>query len=218
MKPAAFSADDIDGVCDHLLGISAANTDTRTVISLAGIPGSGKSTVSNAIMRKLGSQAAILPQDGFHWPRDHLAKSDDPQEAFRRRGAPFTFDSRRFVETVASLKYNPEVYAPSFDHALKDPMERGIYIGPETKIVIVEGSFVSLEDEIWTEIGNCVDECWFVDVDFNVARERIIARHLESGISDTLQEAQLRTDGNDLVNARYIIDHSKPFDVVIKSS
>lgn len=218
MNPRTFSADDIDGMCERLLKLSAANTDTRTVVSLAGIPGSGKSTIAAALAKKLGSVAAILPQDGFHWSREHLTTLDDPEEAFRCRGAPFTFDSRRFVEKVAQLKLDSEVHAPSFDHALKDPVEKGVYIGPEVKIVIVEGSFVSLADEIWTEIEAHVDESWFVDVDLGVARERVIARHLASGISNTLQEAQLRTDGNDLVNARYIVEHSKLAEVIIQSN
>ena len=35
---------------------------------------------------------ANIKQDGFHYPKAALCTFDDPEFAFRRRGAPFTFD------------------------------------------------------------------------------------------------------------------------------
>jgi pantothenate kinase len=57
--------------------------------------------------------------------------------AFRRRGAPFTFDAEAFVEAVKSLqscfvtrKEDPRLALrfPSFDHAIQDPVQDDIYV------------------------------------------------------------------------------------------
>ncbi|KAK5725115.1 hypothetical protein LTR17_013228 [Elasticomyces elasticus] len=70
---------------------------------------------------------ALMPMDGFHHPKAILAAFDDPATAFRRRGAPYTFDARAFVDAVRALRAVPvmglddpltEIRIPSFDHAL----------------------------------------------------------------------------------------------------
>ncbi|KAK6458368.1 pantothenate kinase-like protein [Scheffersomyces xylosifermentans] len=193
----------------------------RYVISLAGVPGAGKSTFSEAVVKELNKtiKSAILPQDGFHLYRTELQKLPNPEEAIIRRGAPFTFNAKAFVDLVSKLnhpQYLVEVLkAPSFDHRLKDPVEDDIHIEADTKIVIVEGNYVSLEDEYWNEISSYVDETWFVKTDMDVVRERIVKRHLAAGIARNEKEAIERADGSDLVNAHYILKHSKPTDVII---
>ena len=78
------------------------------VVGLAGAPGSGKSTAAAAVCRlvndALGPGVAVrLPMDGFHLRRSELEAFPDPAEAFRRRGAPWTFDAAAFVEAVRML-------------------------------------------------------------------------------------------------------------------
>lgn len=190
----------------------------RVVISLAGVPGSGKSTISSAICAQLnanGLASLVLPQDGFHYYRKELAEFPNAEEAIFRRGAPFTFNALAFLDLVKKLKSNETLYAPSFDHSLKDPMENDIVIDKEIQVVIIEGNYVSLGDEVWTEIADYVDETWFCEASLDNVRERIIARHLESGISALREEAVARVDGSDLVNARYIVEHLKKAEVVI---
>jgi pantothenate kinase len=38
----------------------------RTIIGIAGPPGAGKSTVAQALVHELGTDAALVPMDGFH--------------------------------------------------------------------------------------------------------------------------------------------------------
>lgn len=49
-------------------------------------------------------------------------------------------------------------YAPSFNHALKDPVERDINIPSTQRIVILEGNYLLLNDEPWKRIQDLVDE------------------------------------------------------------
>lgn len=52
-----------------------------------------------------------------------------------------------------------------------------------------------------------MDERWFVDVDFEVARRRLVARHVKAGIARDEDEARKRADENDLVNGRQIVEN-----------
>lgn len=69
----------------------------------------------------------------------------DPIEAHARRGAPFTFDPvslKLLIERVKAPLGGEEgniIYAPSFDHAVKDPVEDDIKILSSQRVLIFEG-------------------------------------------------------------------------------
>ena len=72
--------------------------------------------------------SAFLPMDGYHLSRRQLDALPDPVSAHARRGAEFTFDGDSFLKLVKKLREPlcPEsqtLFAPSFDHAMKDPGE-----------------------------------------------------------------------------------------------
>lgn len=86
---------------------------------------------------------------------------------FRRRGAPFTFDSERFVKLVQALSQTPVTafdepehafWVPSFDHAIKDPVECDISISSAQGIVLLEGNYLLLDEHPWNLIQDLVDE------------------------------------------------------------
>lgn len=106
-------------------------------------------------------------QDGFHYPKSILPTLQNAECAFRRRGAPFTFDAEAFVELVKDLRETPvtevanaaqSFHAPSFDHAIKDPIENDIYIPSSQRIVILEGNYLLLNEHPWDQIQHLVDE------------------------------------------------------------
>ncbi|KAJ2980649.1 hypothetical protein NUW58_g6891 [Xylaria curta] len=64
----------------------------------------------------------------------------------------------------------------------------------------------------WVITTACGQSCaeperWFVDVDFEVARRRLVVRHVKAGIASDEEEARKRADENDLVNGRQIVDN-----------
>jgi pantothenate kinase len=106
-------------------------------------------------------------QDGFHFSKRNLAVFSCPETAFRRRGAPFTFDADAFVNHVTLLKNcsvtqvdRPElgVRLPSFDHTVQDPVEDDIYVPSSAKVVIVEGNYLLLDEEPWNKATGVFDE------------------------------------------------------------
>lgn len=160
--------------------------------------------------------------DGFHLSRTQLDAMPDPDSAHARRGAAFTFDGDSFLSLVTKLRQPlaPEtqtLYAPSFDHALKDPVENDIAIAASVRIVIFEGNYCSLDKEPWKEAAALMDELWFVDVDFKIARDRLIHRHVKAGIAKDEEEAARRADENDLVNGHEIVDSRLEVHELVKS-
>ncbi|KAL6706107.1 hypothetical protein ACN47E_006023 [Coniothyrium glycines] len=202
-----------------------APASKRLLIAVSGIPGSGKTTLAAIVSTRLNEKhaqqspgtansnplSAFIPMDGFHLSRIQLDAMPDPDSAHARRGAAFTFDGDSFLDLVKKLRQPicPEtqtLYAPSFDHAIKDPVENDIAIAASVRIVILEGNYCALDKKPWKDAAELMDELWFVEVHLDVARKRLIHRHVKAGIAQSEEEAARRADENDLVNGREIID------------
>jgi pantothenate kinase len=167
------------------------------LVSITGIPGSGKSTLCAAIAKGVAG-AAVLPMDGYHIPRSRLSPAD-----MKRRGAPHTFDAGLFRDDLKALRKNRKGSFPAFDHAVKDPEPDAIRVESEASMVFVEGNYLLLSD--WG-LADIFDFIIFVDCDVDVAMERIVQRLYECGICATLEEAAAQVKTNDLLNAQLILD------------
>lgn len=62
-----------------------------------------------------------------------------------------------------------------------------------------------------------MDLRWFVEVNVEIARKRLVARHLAAGIAATAEEADRRAITNDLVNGEEILKYRVPVDEVVVS-
>lgn len=166
----------------------------------------------NRLVKKDGDFAVCIPMDGFHLSRAQLAAMPDPATAIHRRGAAFTFDAESFYEMIKSLREpltvdSTTIYAPSFDHAIKDPVADDIAIHPQSRVIILEGLYLSLAREPWNMAAALMDETWFVDIDREVARERLAKRHVASGLVPDIEAAKHRISSTDFLNADDILEH-----------
>ena len=109
------------------------------------------------------------------------------------------------------------VYAPSFDHAVKDPVENDIAISPDMRIIMFEGNYLSLNRSPWKDAASMMDELWFVEVGFERARERLVSRHVKAGIARDEEEANKRVTENDLVNGKEIVEERMDVHEVVSS-
>lgn len=196
----------------------------RLVIGITGTPASGKSTLAKLIVDHTNvilqadadlapaerTEAIVVGLDGWHLTRAQLAALPDPQLAKDKRGAHWTFDPDGYLEFMKKLRIPlppsgsypnavvEPIIAPSFDHSVKDPDPMGVEIHPRHRIVVIEGLYCFLSIGAWKEAGEMLDERWLTTVDFEEATERIIARHLASGVASSVQEAEWRARENDM--------------------
>ncbi|KAI0018730.1 phosphoribulokinase/uridine kinase [Xylariomycetidae sp. FL0641] len=209
-------------------------SDQRLLIAIGGIPGSGKTTLSQIVTQALNARhaaehpdvpepvAAFVPMDGYHLTRAQLDALPDPGAAHARRGAEFTFDGNAFLRLVKSLREPVDaarsILAPSFDHAVKDPKADDIAVRPAHRVVVFEGNYVLLDRPPWRDAAALMHLRWFVEVDFAQARKRLVKRHVRAGIARDEEEAGRRADENDLVNGRQIVEQRVEVDDVVQST
>ncbi|KAF3322067.1 hypothetical protein FCM35_KLT13208 [Carex littledalei] len=223
-----------DSLARHLLStlLQIQDSNSKYIVGLAGPPGAGKSTVAREVVRRINSLwseitlkkgsngtnnevATVLPMDGFHLYRSQLDQMEDPKEAHARRGAPWTFNPDLLLKCLRTLRKEGLVYVPSFDHGVGDPVENDIYVSSEHKVVIVEGNYLLLEEDTWKEISLLFDEKWFIDIDINIAMERVLKRHISTGKEPDVAAWRIRY--NDRPNAELIMKSKNKADLVIPS-
>lgn len=161
--------------------------------------------------------------DGYHLSRAQLAAMSDPTTAIHRRGAAFTFDAGAFYILALTLREplattSSTLYALSFDQAVKDPVAEDIAILQNTRVVIFEGLYLSLDREPWSLAAALMDESWFVEVDREVARTRLVKRHIASGIVPDDVAAEHRISSTDFLNADDIVGNRLVVQEVIAGS
>ena len=182
---------------DELIG------DEQYWIGLAGAPGSGKSTMAEALMERLGKWLTVIPLDGYHYYRSELDVMENPQKAHARRGAPFTFNSTRFVDDLIKARNEGKGSFPGFRHAAGDPVEDAIKLSKGPQVVLVEGNYLLLDQEPWSQLKSKVFvETWFLDVPIEVCNRRVFERHIKTGLTE--EQAQRRVETNDNLNAELI--------------
>ncbi|ORX70664.1 P-loop containing nucleoside triphosphate hydrolase protein [Linderina pennispora] len=185
-------------------------TTARFVVALGGVPGSGKSYLSERIVDAVnaicGTDVAMaVSMDGFHLTKQQLLAMDNPKLAMLRRGAPWTFDACAFVDLVKQLREHPDstVLAPSFDHAVGDPKQNDIAIEPRHRIVVIEGLYAHVNEMPWLQAHQYFDESWWVcAADEQVCYERLISRHVAAGLAADRTQAVQRISANDAYQRR----------------
>lgn len=166
----------------------------RTMLGLAGAPGAGKSTVAAQILAALPGRAVVVPMDGFHLANTELARLGSAD----RKGAPHTFDAPGYVAMLARLRQpvpGDVVYAPEFRREIEEAVAGAIAVPPDVDLVITEGNYLLLDQGHWAGVRAQLDAVWYIDVDDNLRRERLVARHVRYGRTEAqAREWVLRSD------------------------
>lgn len=178
----------------------------RSVLAIAGPPGSGKTTLAKQLVEALGDKdtVVLLPLDGYH-----LSNATLDERGIRNiKGAPQTFDVDSYIDLLRNVRNFPEKtwYAPDFSHKIDEPVSNAIAIKPDVRLVITEGNYLLLPGK-WGQVKRLCDETWFLDIDPAIERKRLIKRQIEES-GRTLDTAIDWVDRNDLANAAFVRNHS----------
>ncbi len=183
----------------------------RAILGVTGLPGSGKSTLTAALLAELGTDAAHLPMDGFH-----LADAQLDRLGIRdRKGAPETFDVDGYVAALTRLhrESGSVLYAPGFERDLEQPIAAALAIPPSARLVVTEGNYLLLASGGWERVRPLLAEVWFVEVDDDVRRSRLVARHEQFGKSP--EAAREWVERSDEANARLVAATRGSADLVV---
>jgi pantothenate kinase len=193
----------------ELIRARAGSRPGRFLTALAGPPGAGKSTLSAALVRALGSGARVVPMDGFHYDDAVL----EARGLRSRKGAPETFDVAGFVHLIGRLRQEDEVAIPVFDRRMELSRAAADVVGPEDRFLIVEGNYLLLDDGPWRALDGAFDLTVWIDVPLPELDRRLMDRWAHYGKSPEAARAWI--EGNDMPNIRRAIEGSRQADVVI---
>ena len=156
----------------------------RRLLGLVGAPGSGKSTLAQALLDALPGRGQVVPMDGFHLASVELQRLGRAG----RKGAPDTFDSAGYVALLRRLREQRDdeiVYAPMFRREIEEPIANAIPVLPDVPLVITEGNYLLLEHGHWKSVRPLLDEVWYVNVDADLRRQRLVTRHVSFGRNES---------------------------------
>jgi pantothenate kinase len=183
----------------------------RWIIGMAGLPGSGKTTLAAQLAAEVNAATApdtmvALGMDGFHLTKAELRQMPDPALAFARRGAPWTFDTSALQQRLSALRAatgRSAVTWPGFEHDVGDPVQDAYLIPASSRLVLVEGLYLLHRADGWEAISQLFDERWYLDTSMEAALERLALRHMHAW-NMTREEAETRIANSDRVNAELV--------------
>ncbi len=157
-------------------------------IGVAGGTGSGKTTVSNQILERVGHKhIAYLPHDAYYKDLSHLSNQERAQINFDH---PDSLDTELLVEHVKQLQQNLAVEIPTYDFTRHMRFTETETVSAQP-IILVEGILIFSE----VELRKLFDIKIYVDTDADIRFIRRLKRDItERGRSaDSVIEQYLST-------------------------
>ena len=177
----------------------------RYFIALSGPPASGKSTISEKLLKDLtlkGHNSSILQMDGFHYD-DQILKQ---KSLLLKKGAPETFDVMGFLNFLFRLQNEDDVAIPIFDRSLELSRSSAVIISKETRVVIVEGNYILLRTHPWRELHKFFNSTIMINTKNEILEKRLIERWRSFNIPE--EEIKQKVFENDLPNGVNVYKNS----------
>jgi pantothenate kinase len=177
----------LDALAERALGL--VTDGSRAILGIAGSPGAGKTTLARLLAERVNGLSAEVsaagelttpfathvPMDGYHLAQSTLVRLGRAE----RKGAIDTFDGWGFLSLVQRLRIETDhtVYAPSFDRAIEEPIAGEMAVAASTRLVIIEGNYLLVDDGPWAAVKPLLTESWFCETPDEVRVSRLVLRH-----------------------------------------
>ncbi len=151
--------------------LNMTNQPTPLVIGIAGGSGSGKSTVAQEILNRVGpDQIAFLPHDSYY--RD-LSGLPPVQRAEVNFDHPNSLETELMIRHIQHLKQYQPINLPIYDFSIHTRTSQHIKIAPR-RIILVEGILIFAE----ASLRELFDIKIFVDTDSDLRFIRRLQRDI----------------------------------------
>lgn len=141
------------------------------VIGIAGGTGSGKTTITDRLVKEFGGNVSVVHHDNYY-----KAHHDMPyaERCLLNYDHPDSFDTEMMIEHLRRLKEGKSVECPVYDYTIHDRSDRTITIEP-TRVIIVEGILIYADPRLCDQMDIKI----FVDTDADVRILRRILRDVQ---------------------------------------
>jgi uridine kinase len=141
------------------------------VIAVAGGTGSGKTTISNAILERIGSHnIAYLPHDAYYFDLASIPQTERKNINFDH---PDALDTQLLIEHIRKLRSWKSVEIPIYDFTIHVRKPQVQIVQPQP-IILVEGILIFVEHEL----RELFDVKIFVDTDADIRFIRRLTRDM----------------------------------------
>jgi pantothenate kinase len=137
------------------------------------------------------------------------------------QGAAFTFNLQSYKSFLDQITQpltpsSPDIPFPTFLHSVKDPVPSPIPISASHRIILIEGLYTHSSLPGWKECSDMLDMRIWVEVDREMAKERMVVRNYEAGIVNDLEACRKRVEEVDMVTGEDVRRHRvKPDEVIV---
>ena len=142
------------------------------VIGIAGASGSGKTTVAQEILNRVGAERiTYLPHDAYY---KDLSGLPPAQKAAVNFDHPNSLETGLLIEHLQLLKENKPVKLPVYDFSTDSRTEKTILIKPH-RVIMVEGILIFADPDLRSHFDIKI----FVDTDPDLCFIRRLQRDIE---------------------------------------
>ena len=142
------------------------------IIGVAGGTGSGKTTVANRILERVGTEhIAYIPHDAYYRDLSHLPHEERQKVNFDH---PDALETELMVEHLLQLREGHAVEIPVYDFTLHTRTRQTRHVEP-ARIVLAEGILIFAEPAL----RRLFDVKLFVDTDADIRLIRRLQRDVE---------------------------------------
>ena len=106
-------------------------------IGIAGGTGSGKTTLTQHLAQRFGSDISVVHHDNYYKRQDRPFA----ERCLQNYDHPDAFDTALMIEDLKALKRGETIHCPVYDYAIHNRTDDTVEIKP-TKVVIVEGILI----------------------------------------------------------------------------
>jgi uridine kinase len=145
--------------------------DRPLFIGIAGGSGSGKTTVTQAVVERLDGKVAMVQHDAYYRHQPHLSFEERTQVNYDH---PASLETELLVTHLETLRSGVGVDRPVYDFAQHLRSEDTVRVEPG-RVVIVEGILVLAEHALRSELDLKI----FVDTDPDLRLARRLERDIE---------------------------------------